>query len=489
MESKRSVGVIGAGFSSLYAACKLALSGYDVTVFDKNRMVGGRAQTFTAEGFTFDMGPSWYWMPDIIDKMFEEIGVKRSDYYNITQFQTAYQVFWKNDPATKVPADRKELMSLFDTLEVNGGQKLDKFLQDAKIKYEVAKPLMELPGESLSELMKWSVIKNAMKLDVFKSVEKDVANRFNSDKARNILNFPVLFLGAMPDEIPSLYTLMNYADLELGTWYPDNGMSDLAKALEKIALENGVQFHMKSNVLSIDVEGDRVQGLTTSEGSFEFDFVLSGADYHFTEQHLLPEQFRRYSEKYWSKRKMAPSSLIYYLGMSEKIPGLEHHNLFFDEDLKEHGREIYENPRWPEKPLFYSCVPSKTDPKVAPEGKENVFLLMPIATRIEDTPEIREKYLEIMLTRMEEQLGMSIKDKIIYKQSFCIEDFKSAYNSFQGNAYGLANTLKQTANLKPKMRSKLKNMFFCGQLTVPGPGVPPALISGKIAANLIIEAS
>lgn len=487
MERTKKIGIIGAGFSSLYAACKLAKEGFAVSVFDKNSMTGGRAQTFEAEGFKFDMGPSWYWMPDIIDSLFDELGVSRTDYFKIDRLPVAYQVFWKEGQPTTVPADRADLLELFEQLEENGADKLNKFLGDAKIKYEVAKPLMELPGEKLSELMKWKVVKNAMKLDVFKSVEKDVANRFKSDKARNILNFPVLFLGAMPSEIPSLYTLMNYADLELGTWYPENGMHDLAAALEKFARDHGVQFHLSTAVQKIRTSNGKAIGLNTSAGDFEFDHIISGADYEFTEQVLLPQEYRRYDSAYWNKRKLAPSSLICYLGISEKIEGLEHHNLFFDEDLNAHGRSIYSDPKWPEKPLFYACAPSKTDPKVAPAGMENLFLLMPIATSIEDSDSKREEYIDLMLTRMEEKLGVSIKNKIVYKRSFCINDFKTEYNSFKGNAYGLANTLRQTANLKPKMKSKLKNLIFCGQLTVPGPGVPPALISGKIAANQILK--
>jgi phytoene desaturase len=487
MQSTKRVGIIGAGFSGLYAACKLAKEGFEVEVFEKNSMAGGRSQTFSTDGFMFDMGPSWYWMPDLIDGLFEELGVKRSDYFAIQRLTTSYQVFWKDKSVTGIPSDKEQLIALFDTFEKDGGKKLEKFLKDAGIKYQIAKPLLELPGERIGELLKRDVLKNALKLDVFKSVEKDVARRFSSEKARSILNFPVLFLGAMPSEIPSLYTLMNYADLELGTWYPENGMHDIARALEKFALDHGVKFHYNTAVKEVLEKDGCVSGLKTTTGSIAFDYIVSGADYHFTEQQLLPLKYRRYSKNYWSKRKLAPSSLIYYLGFDCKIENLEHHNLFFDEDLTAHGKEIYSNPKWPEKPLFYACVPSKTDKKVAPEGKENVFLLMPIAPDLKDSEKVREKYLNIMIQRMESHLGRPLRDNIIYKKSFCVSDFKSEYNSFKGNAYGLANTLMQTANLKPKVRSKLKNMFFCGQLTVPGPGVPPALISGKIAANLILK--
>ena len=484
----KKVGIIGAGLSSLYSACYLAKQGFDVEVFEKNSMAGGRSQYFKTDGFKFDMGPSWYWMPELVDGLFEDIGENRTDYFNLRRLDPAYQVMWKDQTSTQIPANKEELLSLFDSFEENGGEKLTKFLNDAQTKYEIAtESFLENPGLKIGEITKLSVLKNALKLDVFKSVEKDVSKRFTSEKARSILNFPVLFLGEMPGNIPSLYTLMNYADLELGTWYPEGGMNALASALEKIALKEGVKFHFNTPIREVTVENNLARGLKTKDTIHTFDAIVGGADYNHIEQNLLPEKYRRYTPDYWDKRKMAPSSLLYYLGVNKKISGLDHHNLFFDEDLNDHGKEIYDNPKWPTKPLFYACVPSKTDKDVAPEGQENIFLLMPLAPNLEDSEEKREEYFQMMMKRMEDRCDTSITDSIVYKRSFCISDFKSEYNSYKGNAYGLANTLFQTANLKPKMQSKIKNVFYCGQLTVPGPGIPPALISGKIAAKQLIK--
>lgn len=484
----KKVGIIGAGLSSLYAACFLAKNGYNVSIFEKNTMAGGRSQYFKTDGYVFDMGPSWYWMPELVDGLFEDLGEKRNDYFELRRLDPAYQVLWNDSTSTEIPANKQELLALFDSFETNGGQKLARFLADAKTKYDIAtESFLENPGLKIGEIAKLSVLKNALKLDVFKSVEKDVAKRFTSEKARSILNFPVLFLGEMPGNIPSLYTLMNYADLELGTWYPDGGMHALAAALEKIARKEGVTFHFNTNVDEVIVKEGLAKGIRTGETIHHFDAIVGGADYNHVEQTLLPKEYRRYNEAYWDKRKLAPSSLIYYLGIGKEIPNLVHHNLFFDEDLNAHGKEIYNDPKWPSKPLFYACVPSKTDKEVAPEGHENIFILMPLAPDLEDSEATRERYFNIIMDRMEDRCGTAIRDAITYKRSFCISDFKSEYNSFKGNAYGLANTLAQTANLKPKMQSKLKNVFFCGQLTVPGPGIPPALISGKIAAKRLIQ--
>lgn len=451
-------------------------------------MAGGRSQYFRAEGFTFDMGPSWYWMPDVIDRLFEDLGEHRETYFSLTRLDPAYKVFWKDETSTLIPSAHSELKELFDQMEPRGSEKLDLFLKDAKVKYDTAMgSFIENPGLKLSELMQPGILKEALKLDVFKSVEKDIARRFSSEKARDILNFPVLFLGERPDKIPAMYTLMNYADLELGTWYPEGGMHALAHALETIALKHGAVFHYNTEVTEILAGEDTVKGLKTQTDEYLFDAVIGGADYNFIEQQLLPEKFRRYTEKYWQKRKMAPSSLIFYLGVNKTLKNLEHHNLFFDEKLKEHGQQIYESPQWPTRPLFYVCAPSKTDTKVAPEGHENLMILIPIAPDLEDTPDIRKRYLELILDRIERHCKENVRAHLVYENSFCVNDFKNAYHSYRGNAYGLANTLLQTANLKPKMKSKLKKLYFCGQLTVPGPGIPPSLISGKIAAKQVLK--
>ena len=483
----KKVGIIGAGLSSLSAACFLAKQGFEVEVFEKNSMSGGRSQFYSEEGFTFDMGPSWYWMPEVVDQLFNDLGEKREDYFALTRLDPAYQVFWEDLTSTSIPANHSELVQLFDTFEENGGEKLEVFLADAKIKYEVSmSKFIENPGLKISEFLKKDILTNAIRLDIFKSVEKDIAKRFTSKKARDILNFPVLFLGERPSKIPAMYTLMNYADLQLGTWYPKGGMNALAQGLESVAKKNGVKFHYNSTVNQILIDDSKVKGVEVNGEQLIFDAIIGGADYNHIEQNLLPKKFRRYSGDYWNKRKMAPSSLIFYIGLNKKINKLQHHNLFFDELLEDHGKEIYDDPKWPTNPLFYVSVTSKTDDKVAPKDCENLMILIPIAPDLKDSEEVRLKYKDIVLARLEKHCKESITEHIIYQNSFCINDFKKEYNSYKGNAYGLANTLMQTANLKPKIKSKLKNLYFCGQLTVPGPGIPPALISGKIVANQLI---
>ncbi len=297
------------------------------------------------------------------------------------------------------------------------------------------------------------------------------------------MEFPVIFLGASPRQIPAMYSLMNYGGYVLGTKYPMGGFYQLVLAMKDVAEKQGVTFHFNHDVKKINTENGKAASITVNGEDYEFDAVIASSDYHHTET-LIPKSLRNYKEAYWKTRTFAPSCLIYYLGIKGEISRLKHHTLFFENELDNHIDCIYKNKKWPSKPLFYSCCPSKTDPDVAPEGCENLFLLLPLAPGIYDDEPVREKYLVEMLERIEKHTGETdLISRIEYKRSYCVSDFISDYNAYQGNAYGLSNTLSQTAVLKPKIRNrKIANLFYTGQLTVPGPGVPPSVISGKIVA-------
>ncbi len=485
----KKVSVIGSGFASLAAATTLAAAGEEVHVFEKNESAGGRARKFEANGFTFDMGPSWYWMPEVFEKYFNRFGKSVEDYYQLVRLSPSYRVFFGKDDFVDVPANKQELYDFFESIEKGSAKQLDIFLKDAAYKYEVGvNKLVYKPSTSIFEFANAEVIGGAMRLNLFSSIAKQIDKQFKNDKLRQILKFPVLFLGAKPENIPALYSLMNYADLELGTWYPMGGMHKIVEGLVSLAEELGVQFHYNTPVNQLWLNGKSVKGLEVNGKQIGSKAVIAGADYHHVDKHLLPPSKRMYSEKYWDKRVMAPSSLLFYLGVDKKIGNLKHHNLFFDTDFTMHAEEIYDSPQWPSNPLFYVCAPSKTDNSVAPVGKENLFILMPIAPDLEDTDKLREEYYKVLMSRLESITGESIREHVTYKRSYCVKDFKDDYNSFKGNAYGLANTLTQTAFLKPKLQNKhLSNLFYTGQLTTPGPGVPPSLISGQVAADFMLN--
>ena len=480
------VAIIGSGFSALSAASYLSRSGFEVDVYEKNSSLGGRARVFHEQGYSFDMGPSWYWMPDIFEKFFADFEKKPSDYYNLTRLSPAYQVFFEGEDKFEIPSSIDEIYTLFDSIEPGAGNQLRKFINSAEFNYKAAMDeIVYKPGKSVLELVTPETVSRVNQF--FTSIRSTIRKRFTNPQLIKILEFPVLFLGAKPEDTPAFYNFMNYADLVLGTWYPMGGMYKIVEGMTELATSLGTKFHTSSSVDEIVVQDGEAKGLIVNGEFKEADFVLSGADYHHTET-LLSSNNRQYSEKYWNKRTFAPSALIFYVGVKKKLNNLLHHNLFFDEEFDEHAVEIYDEPKWPNKPLFYVCAPSVTDSSVAPDGHENLFFLVPLAPGLEDSEEEREKYFDKVMERLERRTGNQIREAIDYKRSFCVSDFKSEYNSYKGNAYGMANTLRQTAFLRPKIQSsKVSNLFFTGQLTVPGPGVPPALISGKISSQLIIK--
>jgi len=485
--SDKKIHIIGAGFAGLSAAACLAQKGYNVSVFEKNSMPGGRARKLEENGYRFDMGPTWYWMPDVFEKFFNLFGKKVSDFYELKRVDPGYRMFFGKKDYIDVPADMNELIKTFEQHEAGSGKKLEKFLKKAAFKYDIGiNKLVYLPGNSPTELIRTDLIKGILKMDIFRSVSKSVRQEFKNEKLRKILEFPVIFLGATPQDTPALYTLMNYADLSLGTWYPKGGMYSVVDAMKQVAESLGAKIHLNSGVDEILTDSNRVLGVKINGIVHSSDITVAAADYHHVEQKLLPKEYRRYSEKYWNNRVMAPSSLLFYLGINKKLNGLEHHNLFFDEDFIRHAGQIYKTPQWPDKPAIYVSRNTVTDPGVAPEGHDNLIILIPVAPGLKDTDETREHYFNLVVDRLEAITEQKFRENIVYNKSYAHRDFINDYNSYKGNAYGLANTLLQTAILKPKMRSKkLKNLFYTGQLTVPGPGVPPTIISGQVVASEI----
>ena len=479
------ISIIGSGFSGLAAACFAARDGHEVTLFEKNDTIGGRARTFKSDGFTFDMGPSWYWMPDVFENFFAQFGKSASDYYQLKQLDPGFQIVFGKEDTVEIPASMEALEDVFESIEPGSAVSLRQFLKEAKFKYEVGmKDLVYKPAFSWLEYANLDVVKGMLKANLFSSVSAYVRSYFKDERLIALMEFPVLFLGAMANKIPALYTMMNYSALVQGTFYPLGGMCKIAEGMKELAVSLGVEIRTGVEVTKIEVSDGLVTRLQTSTGEIAVDGIIAAADYNHAEQQLLEEKYRNYTADYWEGKTFAPSCLIYYVGVSKKIKKLLHHNLFFDADFEQHANDIYSDPKWPEKPLFYVCCPSKTDDTIAPAGMENLFILVPVATGLKDDEATRESYFEGIIKRMESYCGEEFAAQVSYKRTYCIKDFVEDYHAFKGNAYGLANTLMQTAVLKPSLRNKqLKNMFYAGQLTVPGPGVPPALISGQVASE------
>lgn len=488
MSSK--VTIIGSGFSGLSAACYLAQKGFEVTVLEKNSKPGGRAGQLSDSGFIFDTGPSWYWMPEVFDHFFEDFGKKREEYYEIERLNPSYKFYFGKGDEKVITSDLKSIKKVYDEYEQDGGAKLEEYLKDAGRKYRIAMgSFIQKPGISIKEYLSFKLLLQSVKMNMFKPLERHLDSHFQSKRIKLMLEFPVLFLGGSARNIPAMYSLMNYADIMGGTWYPKGGMYSVVTSLVELALSLGVKFSFNSEVTGFEFQGNKIRFVNTKDSRFETDYVVAAADYQHVEQKLLPFQFRMYSNKYWETRTLSPSSLLYMIGVDKKISGLEHHTLFFDEDLRTHAHSIYEEPEWPHAPAIYLSCTSKTDADAAPDGMENIFALIPVASGLSDTPEIREQYFNLIIDKIEFLTGEKLRGHIVLKKSYAQSDFINDYNAYKGNAYGLANTLLQTAFLKPKMKSnKVSNLYFSGQLTVPGPGVPPAIISGKITSTLVEKA-
>lgn len=475
--------VVGAGFAGLSAAATLASSGKSVTVLERHEQAGGRARAFAHEGFTFDMGPSWYWMPDVFEDFFGALGSEVNDHLDLIRLDPSYRVWFDSGPVD-IPAGSAAVQDLFESMEVGAGEKFRRFLIEAGRKYELGMGrFVRQAGHTPLELLQPSILPQAAGLSLFGSLSKHVRRNFSDPRIIQILEFPVLFLGARPSNTPALYSMMNYADTALGTWYPMGGMNRIVNAMESEATRQGVQFHYGVDVEEILESGGRAIGVVAEGRTCLSDTVVAAADYHHVEQDLLSKEWRRYDESYWQGRTMAPSSLLFYLGIEKRIDQFEHHNLFFDSPFEPHAETIYDDPSWPEHPLFYVCAPSRTDASVAPPGCENLFILIPLAPGLAHDESEQERLFGDVMDRIQMRTGEDLRPHIVFRRDYAHREFENDYNAFRGNAYGLANTIGQTAFLKPKMRSKLPGLFFAGQLTAPGPGVPPSLISGQLAAE------
>ena len=484
----RKVVVIGSGLAGMSCASYLAKNDYNVTVVEKNSTYGGRLQSFSENGYTFDSGPSWYWMPDLFDSYFSDFGKKTEDFYSLKRLDPGYRIYYGHNDFLDVDEDIEKLKIKLENIEKGSAESLQNFLDDAGEKYRIAvEKFIYKPSLSPLEFFEVDLIKRIGRLNLFKPISKHIREYFSDPKIIKMLEFPSLLLGAKPSKTPALYSLMNYADIALGTWYPDGGIRSIATALYENAKSLGVQFVFNEPVNEIKIQGRKATRVIHSSGFFDCDIVVAGADYHHVESSLLSRPHRNYKQSYWNKRTMSPSSLLFYLGINKKLE-IPHHALFFDTDFDRHAQEIYDNPQWPKDPLFYLSCTSKTDPTSAPEGCDALFVLVPVAPGLDDTNEAREEIYNKVITRIERELNENIEKSIVLKKSYAHKEFISDFNSFRGNAYGLANTLFQTAIFKPRIKNnKINNLYYCGQLTVPGPGMPPSLVSGKIVAQQVMD--
>ena len=503
----KRVAVIGAGFGGISAAAYLAQAGYDVTVYEKNGWVGGRARVLDRDGYRLDMGPSWYWMPAEHDRWFADMGVRREDYYAIHRVDPSYKVYYgdslpgERDNVVTVPADFAAAQALFERYEPGAGRRLGLFVEQARRKYEFAMSgFIYRNFDSIFDMVNGTLVRNLHRLNLLGTYRGLIGRYFRYPYLRKILEFPVVFLGSYARKTPAVYTLMNYIDFGLGTWYPDGGFGRVVRAMQEVAESKGAKFVFDAEVCAVrgsENAGTRSAGgprlcrsivVRDADGEREVpaDIVVANADYVHVEDALLEPVDRSVDAASWARRTFAPAVLNYYVGFDRKLPFFEHHTFFFDTDWDDHFDAVYGKPRWPEDPLFYLHIPSITDPAVAPAGHEAVFILVPCAMGLDDTDEVRERYFDRVMERMERLTGEKLREHIVFRQTMSIREFTADYHAYRGTAFGLGQTLFQTAYFRPTNRSpKLANLYYASQYTVPGTGTTMSMISGKLAAMRI----
>lgn len=479
--------IVGGGFGGLAAAALLARQGADVTLLEKNASVGGRARVWRQDGFTFDMGPSWYLMPEVFERFFEAAGARRSDYFDLQKLDPYYRVFFSPDERVDITPDIEQTRATFESFEPGGAKKLDRYLDQARYKYDVAVgEFLYREYRSVGQFLNRRLLTEGARLNVFSSLDRFVSRYFGDRRAKQILQYAMVFLGSSPKNAPALYSIMSHVDLNLGVYFPRGGMASLVEGMKRLAVETGVEILTDHEVTAIDVSGSQAKVLRTKHGDYPADIVLINADYHHAETQLLPRDSRTYSDRYWRRRTLAPSMFVVYLGLSKKLRSVTHHNLYFSDPWEEHFDQIFTHPEWPARPSYYVSCASYDDDAVAPEGKENIFFLVPVAPGLADTDEIRERYADRVITHFEKLTGEEITPHVEIRRIFSHRDFAADYNAYQGSALGLAHTLRQTAVFRPSHRSKrVKNLFYSGQYTHPGIGVPMALISSQVICEQI----
>lgn len=483
--------VIGSGFGGISAAALLAKDGYEVTVIEKNEQLGGRASVYSSEGFNFDMGPSWYLMPDVYENFFAEFGKKPEDFFVLERLDPSYRIFFGGEKTVDVVADLEKNYELFEGFEEGGGQKLKEYLKSSKEMYDFSiEEMLYRDYTSILDFLSGKLIFKGYKLKIWENLQHYVNNKFKSDEARKILQYSIGFLGSSPQNTPSFYHIMSHIDLEMGVWYPQGGMRKVVSSMVDLAESYGVKFILNQPVKAIQVEKNIAKNVLTDKSSYEADVVLVNADYPHCEMELLDEKYQTYNPDYWDKKVMAPSAFVAYLGVNRKVEKLAHHNLFLEKDW-ESGFETLFDPKkatWPGRPSYYVNVPSKTDKSAAPPGKESLFILVPLAPGLEDTTELRENLYNKIMDDLEEKIDDKIREDVVVKRIFALTDFKDRYNAYKGTALGLSHTLLQTALWRPAhMSKKVDNLYYSGHYTHPGIGVPMTLISSHIVAEEIKE--
>lgn len=490
MARNKKIIVIGGGIGGLATAALLGKDGFEVTLFEKNDYLGGRAGQYKESGFTFDLGPTWYMMPDVFEQFFSLFDKKPSDFYKLIKLDPHYKVFFSSEESIQIKADIKENLALFESIEPGAGKKLQEVLNESKKIYNYSmQHLVRQNYLSLLPFFNTEMVKNILSFHLFKSYHNYIKSCFKDPKLQKILEFSTVFLGGSPFNTPAFYILILHTDFNLHIWHPEGGIYKVIEAVEALCRRYNVVIKKSEPVMELQSKNGKLTAAITARGIYEADIFVCNADYAYCETELINNDNQSYSNSYWQKRTLAPSAFLLYLGLNKKMKNLEHHTLYFDRAWENHFDHVYnKSTSWPKKPSYYLCVPTKTDSSLAPHGNEALTVLVPVSPYTKATESSKDIFMHRTIKHLEELTQQEIANKIMVKKIFTNSDFTSAYNAYKGSAFGIAHTLTQTALFRPNNKSKkLQNLYYVGQYTNPGIGLPPALISSQIVHQMIIN--
>jgi len=503
--TSQRVVVIGGGIAGLATAALLAARGHSVDLLEKNDELGGRVGSFERDGFRFDTGASWYLMPEVFEHFFSLLGTSADEELDLTVLDPSYRVFFEDHPEpVDVRPDRAHNRALFESLEPGAGARFDAYLTSAEETYDVAlRRFLYSNFDSPSAFLHPDVVRRTPALTrlLTRSLGSHVAGSFSDNRLRQLLGYPAVFLGSSPSRAPSMYHLMSRLDLGDRVLYPQGGFTRLIEVIARLAERHGARLHTGTPVTGILTrDGSRggrpqVTGVEHVEDggrrTLPADVVVGAADLHHLETALLPGSLQTHPPKVWRRRSPGPGAVLAMLGVEGRLPQLAHHSLFFTADWDRNFGDIFgHRSRIPDPASIYVCKPSATDPTVAPDGCENLFVLIPVPADVaigsggDDGrgSEAVEQAADAAIGQLAAWSGVpDLPNRIRVRHTVGPEDFARSYNSWRGGALGLEHTLRQSAFLRPgNVSSKVDGLLYAGASTVPGVGLPMCLISAEL---------
>ena len=483
----KTVVIIGAGYGGMALANLLAKHGCTVHVFEKNAPPGGRIHAIKKDGFTFDLGPSWYLMPEVFSQYYELFDLDVAARLDLIRFTPGYQVFFENHSPIRIQGDTALDEATVEQLEPGAGAAFRKYTTRSTTAYTLAvKHFLYNNFSRLRDVLKWEIVRSApsMLSLVFQTLDSYVSKQFRSLQVKQLLEYHMVFLGSSPFQAPALYSLMSHLDFKSGVYYPKLGMLALADDLYEIGKQLGVIYHFAAPVERIVVQDGVATGVKCVDGStYTADCVVSNADLHFTETQLLARDHQSFPERYWKKRQPGPGALLISLGIKGSLPSLLHHNLYFVENWRENFADIYETKRVPEHASIYICNPTKTDPALAPSGHENIFVLMPLPAGVDIAADMQQQLMERIIATLGRVVdNPQLKKRVVSAHMFGPQDFSRTFNAWQSNAFGgESHLLKQSVIFRTPNKSRtVKHLYYVGAGTTPGIGLPMCLISAAL---------